>query len=265
MGMTAPAVLASFVRLLAIIWLCWMSVAVAATRVALVSSGGNGDAVKVVDLAETRLSADGSVALLDRCSVQRVVDEQKLSLSGLVNASHAVTVGRLLPVDLFAVVEADAEQKQIVGCVVFDARTGVRLWDAALSASGMEASADAIVAAVRAAQRKHGLQRKDLHALCLLPVRNADLPRELDSLCDSVELLLGRSLIASPHVAVLERQRLEHVTRQRSLPITEDFKALRATLVLVELEIGRAEGGRGMRGQVTLSSAAGGSLGNPWT
>jgi len=39
---------------------------------------------------------------------------------------------------------------------------------------------------------------QDLHTVGLLRVRNADLPRQFDSLCDTVGLLLERELTASP-------------------------------------------------------------------
>ena len=49
---------------------------------------------------------------------------------------------------------------------------------------------------------------QDLHTVGLLSVRNADLPRLSDCICDSVRLLLERELTASPGIAVLERRRL---------------------------------------------------------
>jgi len=83
----------------------------------------------VRDLALAKLGTDGNIALLDRATVERLLAEQKLSLSGLVDAATAGARGKILAVDLFAVVEYSPEAKQNAGIVVFDAATGVKFSD----------------------------------------------------------------------------------------------------------------------------------------
>jgi len=185
----------------------------AATRIALVGSGGNDGIGKVLDLATALLGKDTDLQLLDRAEVDRVLREQKFSLAGMVRAEDAVKAGQLLHVDLFAVLEGaltnEVEASPSLGLVVFDAKSGVRYADSALLASNTVSAASALAAAVRAAVVKSHLTSQDLHTIGLLSVRNADLPRQFDSICDSVGLLLERELTASPGIAVLERRRLE--------------------------------------------------------
>jgi hypothetical protein len=231
----------------------------APVRIALVSAEKGDRLVKVVTLAEVKLTELPGVEMLERSAIDRVLAEHKLTLSGLVAADQAVAVGKLLSVDLFAVVDAGADPKEVGGLVIFDARTGVRLWDAALPAGKLETTVKGVVDGVAAAQHKHDAADK-LRPICLLTVRNVDLPREMDSLCDSVGLLLERRLVASPDLAVLERRRLDQVNRERDVPTGSPLHKLKTSVITLELEVGKSEG-KGLRGTALLSDGKGKSLG----
>ena len=169
----------------------------AAVRIALVSSDKSESARNIMALAEVRLSSAPGLVLVDRQSIDKVLAEQKLSLAGEISADQALNLGKLLSVDLFGVVEVGLEAKGVAGLVVFDARTGVHLVDTALPSNTIGASVDAVVTAVQGAQRKNQ-DVAQLRPICLMAVRNANLPRHLDSFCDSVGLLLERQLSSSP-------------------------------------------------------------------
>ncbi len=231
----------------------------AATRLALVGSGGNGGVEKVLDAATALLSQDTDLQLLDRAEVGRVLREQELSLAGVARAESAVKAGQLLHADLFAVLEGaltnETAAAPSLGLVVFDAKSGARYADSALLASNALSAASATAAAVRAAVAKSHRTPQDLHTVALLLVRNADLPRESDSLCDAVGLLLERELTASPGIAVLERRRLEQVNLERSLAGGADANRLLSSLLMMQLDIGRD--GAGLRGTLALVGADG--------
>ena len=225
-----------------------------ATRVALVGSDGNDGSGKVLDLATALLGKDTDLQLLDRAEVDRVLREQAFSLAGMVRAEDAVKAGQLLHVDLFAVLEGsltnESQASVSMGLVVFDAKTGVRYADSALLASNAVSAASAVAAAVRAAVVKSHLTSQELHTVGLLSVRNADLPRQFDSICDSVGLLLERELTASPGIAVLERRRLEQVNKERSVAPDAEGNRLLSSLLMMQLDIGRD--GDGLRGTITF-------------
>lgn len=127
----------------------------ASVRVALVGSQGVGLAGGVVALAEAQLSARDGLEILDRQHVDRVLQEQKLAVGGLVDAAGAVKAGALLAVDLFVVVEQSEDGKDTLGCVIYDTGTGLRLWDAALAAKELEGVVEEVVSAVdRAVTRR---------------------------------------------------------------------------------------------------------------
>ena len=142
-----------------------------------------------------------------------------------------------------------------LGLVVFDAKTGVRYADMALTASNTVSAASATAESVRAAVAKSRRSPEDLHTVGLLLVRNADMPRQFDGLCDAVGLLLERELTASPGIAVLERRRLEQVTKERSVAPDAEGNRLLTSLRMIELDISRD--GDGLRGTLALAGADG--------
>jgi hypothetical protein len=229
-------------------------------RIALVSAEKGETLVKVLTVAEAKLSELSGVEMLERAAIDRVLAEHKLTLSGLVAADQAVAIGKLLTVDLFAVLDAGADAKEVGGLVIFDAHTGVRLWDAALPAGKFDATVRGVVDAVAAARQKHQ-KVKQLRPVCVLTVRNVDLPRDMDAFCDSVGLLLERRLVASPDLAVLERRRLNQVNRERDLPTASPLRQLLASVVTLELEVGRSAEKDGLRATALLSDGQGKSLG----
>jgi hypothetical protein len=231
-----------------------------ATRVALVSTDGKEVVRNVLDLAEAELGSATKIEILERRQIERVLSEQKLSLSGLVEANQIVAAGKLLSVDLFSVVETAAGGKEALGLVVFQAQTGVRLWDAPLPAGEAKQVAKALATRVHQAVEKSRSAPRQMTPLCLLGVRNADLPRELDSFCESVGLMLERRLLGSPSIVVLERKRLDYLNQEKSLPKEDAQKELLASLYLLELEVSRAKKGAGLRARALVTDSKGKKL-----
>lgn len=229
-------------------------------RVALVSSATGPSVNSLLDLAHVKVSMQPGVELLDRQAMAKILREQNLSLSGLVDANTAAAAGKLLSVELFALVEADPITKEALGLIVYDAATGVKLHDAALPTGKLDEQIDAVSSGIRRAADKEAAGLKGLHTVCLLSARNADLPRAQDSLAHTLAFLLERQLLGSPNLAVLERKRLDFVTKEKMLPTASvQNKALFASLVMIDVEVSRA--GTGIRATAFLTDNQGKQLG----
>jgi hypothetical protein len=234
----------------------------AATRVALLASDDHDSRIAgILSLAETELTGQANIALVERGQIERVVREQQLSRTGLIDSDHAVRVGQILAADVLASVEADTNAKAI-GLIVFDASTGIRLLDEAVTAPS-DSELGKLIAnriALALGKRQH---LNTLRTVCLVTVRNADLPRDMDGLCDAIGRLVERTLVRSPGVALMERGRLDAVTRERALSDEAARRQLLASLVMIELEIGRD--GRGLRATAILTDWTGKRIGKPIT
>lgn len=232
--------------------------ALAASRVALIhATDGDAQAAQIVSLAETLVGQQNGVQLIERQQIERVLREQQISLSGVVDAEHAIKVGRIVSADLLASVETSPGSRAI-GLVVFDAASGVRLSDRTITAADDGETAQAIANGVLQAISKRQHSEK-VRTICLLSVRNADLPAGMDGFCDALGRLLERNLVRSDGVALLERSRLEQVTRERALSEQASREQLLASVILVNLDVSRSE--HGIVGTALLSDAAGRSLG----
>ena len=227
----------------------------ASVRVALVGTHDGGVAGGVVALAEAQLSSRDGLEVLDRQHVDRVLKEQKLSVSGLVDAGWAIKAGQLLSADLFALVEQSTDGKETLACIVYDTKAGLRLCDTTLSGDGIEVVSGEVVTCVERATQKRAAGIANVKTLSLVGVRNADLPRSLDTTCESLGLLLERELARSGDVALLERKRLGWLQQERTLTATETDRKLLSSALQADLQFARQADG--VRATVIVTDAAG--------
>lgn len=205
-----------------------------AVRIAIVSLGDDA-ASDLVALSEAKLSKVATIQLVERAAINAALSEQSLAASGLMDASHAIALGKVVRADLLATVDVtESVGGRLRSIIVFDSASGVRLCDVALVAPGSEANADAIVDAVRDSAAKH-VAAGHAKTICLLTVRNADLAPSDAGVPDAIGVLLERALIRSPQIAMLERERLVQITRERAL--TGAGNALIPSIVTLEMDL----------------------------
>ena len=146
--------------------------------------------------------------------------------------------------------------------------TGVKLWDNAFHADGtLEKHADEVASRHdRAARHQVGMAGSPAKistplascgcAQCRLftfPDKNALLFKLLAG-------ILERRLVSSTRMAVLERKRLEFVNQEKNLVQTPAYKSLLASLLLVEMQVSRADQGDGVKVLVFLTNQQGTSI-----
>jgi hypothetical protein len=237
--------------------LCGATALAEPVRLALVSTQRSAQADQVLALSEAQLSTETDLELLDRTSIQRLIEEQKLSAGGLLDPQRALAAGELLTADIFAVVEAQAGTEEVIGLIVYDTRTGVRLCDVTLPPGAIEKTVTALVEGVRLALRKQRLPADKAWTVCVLGVRNGDLPRAYDPWCTAMARLLERRLVQCPTLTLLERSHLGHATRERNLTGSPTADTLLASLAQIEIELSRGGSREEVRAVAAVSDAAG--------
>ena len=216
-------------------WLILFSELAAATRIAIVSEKTS----NLSDLLTAELSNETGLALLDRSEIRKIFKEHKISVES-IDSKQILSLNKLLKTDLFVVLESELKTKKPIGLVVFDANTGVRYWDSALPEDEVDIVAGFAVNAVKQAlgKRQKALGGK-LKYISLLSVRNADLPRNKDPFCKAIGILLMRQLGNSANFAVLERNYLDYVTKERNLAIDKSVNQLKTSTLILDLEVSR--------------------------
>ncbi len=232
------------------------------TRVAIVTTGPSAPpAEKLASHVIVQLTKDEKLEVLERTDVQRILSEQDLARRGINNAKDALQLGQTLEVDLFAVLQVDPAYENGVGLVCYDAHSGLRLWDGLVEGEKFEDRSASVASAVSgsAAKQRERNSTKEPLTLCFLDVRNTDLPRDMDSTCKLIGMLLERQLLACPTLAVLERSRLEHVNKERTLTTQSDDRIF-GSLVCLRLDIGRTGRGDGLKVHIQLQAPDGKKL-----
>lgn len=232
------------------------------TRVAIVSTGPSTTAVDNLEShVVVQLTKEAKLEILERTEVQRILSEQGLARRGITNAKEVLQLGQILEVDLFAVLQVDSAYENGVGLVCYDARSGLRLWDGVVEGEEFEDRSASIASAISrsATKQREGVSTKGLLAICLLDVRNTDLPREMDGTCQLIGMLLERQLLDCPTLAVLERSRLEQVNKERTITASPD-NHLFGSLVCLVLDIGRTVHGDGLKVNIQLQAPDGKKL-----
>ncbi len=221
---------------------CCLSTAVLAhaTRVAVVFRGDS-RAGEICALTGVQLSSTAGIELVERQNLDKILAEQTLAGSGEIDAATAIQIGKLARADVLASIEADSTDKHVsASLVIFDTVSGVRLCDVALTDDEVEAQANASVSAIRNALQKRAGGAK-ARTVCLLTVRNVDLPAAERGVCDGIGALLERSMIDSPQITLLERERLEQVNRERAVSTDSgETSPLLASVVTLEMDVARS-------------------------
>ncbi len=198
-------------------------------RLALVC-GGNSLPEGLLALTEADLFDDSGIVMIERTEIDKILSEQKIS--GLFGSADAMQLGRILQVNIFAVLERRS-------VVVFDAETGLRYADESLS-DDLESSRDKVARAIKDSARKwRKRENNELPLFGVLEVRNADFPVERDAWCKAVVGLLERELLENG-AGVLERSRLVMVSRERTLT-RNDSNHLLASMNQIDLEFTRGK------------------------
>lgn len=226
--------------------------------VALVSSPKAENLAMTVQAAMSDLPAAKTIQFVERAKIRDVVREQ--SLQPLADARQAVAIGQLLGAHLFVSLESNAEGTAATGVVIFDAATGARLIDRAASESEPEKIAAALSEAISQAEAKRNAAGT-ARPMCVVAVRNADLPRAQESVCQAVALLFERAIVADPAGQLLERSRLEQINTERALATGTATGQLKAALMLVDLQISRGDKPGTLKATAFLSHSGGESLG----
>lgn len=192
--------------------------------------GGEPKPVELLALVEAKLFESDGLDMVERDEIDQVLAEQKLA--GLFDVNSALQLGKILRVDLFAVLEPTS-------IVVFDATTGLRYADETLPENFEKAVKIVVENVEKSVEKRAKLKDRKLETYGILEIRNADFPMERDVWCKAVAGMLERQLLRNG-AAVLERSRLGQVNRERQLT-SDGSNDLLTSMKLIDLEFTRGE------------------------
>ncbi len=219
--------------------------------------GKVGDLADLVTVGLLKPEGPEGIQLVERERVRAVLAEQGLGASGLAEPGTAVRLGRLLPADVLVFVERlgkvdpPACRVQIV-----ETRTGVTLGAVLASETSLGEQASVATAAVGSALAKLVVPDAERRYVGILGFRSEEMGRALEGTAEATGALLSVDLGASPSVVLLDREHLEHLSRERNLTGVE--LELRSSAVLVDGALRRTADGKHLAVTVKFRPLAGG-------
>jgi len=236
----------------------------ATVRVALIADKASGlHKSPLVSLLEVELSRKDNIQLLERAEIDKILQEQQLSVAGLLQRHSAVKVGRLLRVDAFLLLstEADKDQKQnrnkLLRVRLMETAHGLRLLDSFEEPDGakLEDTVKRITEKVIAAVPKIMLPPGEAIPVGIVDIHRVQLGERYQWLARTLPAMLSARLSKEPRIIMLEREDLKILHDEKLLAEGEDAEFW-SSAVLVEGYL-RRRGVRDVEIKLSLRPASG--------
>jgi hypothetical protein len=221
----------------------------AAIKIALV--GNSPEANKVADLVLVEMQKDNDIEFLERNDVKKILKEHKLIATGM-SGYGLVKLNQFLHVDLFAVISSKTVGNKTIpsAVLVFDARNGFRLENVSLSVKN---NIQQIAKTLRQAVKKSQQPSKQI-LLSVAAIRNAGVAEHFKYKMAFIAADIERKLQGLKNIAVLERNYLGNVNRERKL--THKVFKLAPSAFLLRLEFSPESTPKKIKLKLRITNAA---------
>lgn len=205
----------------------------------IAGQGSRAPSNSVLDRLEVRMTQEKGVAVLERKEIDRILREQKLSASGLVERDSAVRLGQICRADLFLIVERFSTANLVEYRFQFiDTRTGLALGSHFLPAAAVEKDTEGIVPFLSHALGWLQTPEGERRYIGFLGYHAEQRGANLDGVPDALAAILAHELSRSSNVLVVDREHLEKLQMEQDLTGVDMQLALSAFLIEGELRPG---------------------------
>ena len=190
----------------------------------------------LISFLETKLSAKAGVQLLERGQIDKILDEQKMSLSGLLDRNSIIKVGQILRADAFLMLSAEDTQDtgQLIRIRFVDSNKGLRLIDTfeEINPSQEEAAADRIIKKINESIPKIQLTADKAVLVGIIGIHRVQLGEQYQWLERVLPAMLSSGLGKEPRIIVLEREDLKVLQDEKLLTPGSDSKFFSSTVLI---------------------------------
>ncbi|MFA7230731.1 MAG: hypothetical protein WC071_05630, partial [Victivallaceae bacterium] len=188
---------------------------------------------ELADATMAKLS-EKNVLFVERIKIDRVIKEQKLSQSGLVNASSLIRTGAMLRADIIVVLAKTFDKTRFVA---FDVKTGVRLQDILFNSVDFETKLDWTASAVfKSIEKDQSIKTKNVTLFSFLPINLISLQQNGITSAEMTEMLLKQGLLKNENYLVLERDQIDALVDEKIISQSALNDLLPGSYI-VELEV----------------------------
>jgi hypothetical protein len=205
------------------------------------------DKSPLVSLLEVQLSNNKNIKLLERAQIDKIMQEQQLSASGLLERTNAIKIGQLLRADAFVIITPENQTGQagdLIRVRVAQAAHGLRLLDyfEQIDASKPDDTAQKISKRIDSVITKLSLPAGQAIPVGIVDIHRVQLGDRYKILERSLPVLLSVRLGIEPKLIMLEREDLKVLMDEKLRTAGEDSKFW-GSAVLIEGNLQPKNGG----------------------
>jgi hypothetical protein len=193
----------------------------------------------MADLLTADLAQWPRLELVERRQIQSVLDELRLSSSGLTAASNALQFGKLAKADALVLLDAHPQEKgpPAIRVRLVETRSAVRWLDVLLPTSEYQRDRLMIVHALQRVREKLTLSDKQRRYIGVMSIKTGEPGESLKAFCRTLTTVVETELALQPDVVVLEREQIQRLAAEQDLTGAE--LALRRSTRLLEASVQR--------------------------
>jgi hypothetical protein len=201
-----------------------------ALNIAVIADKTGGlDKSPLISLLEVQLSNNKNIKLVERAQIDKILQEQQLSATGLLERNNTIKIGQLLRADAFIILSLENQTEKVGDLIrVRLAQTahGLRLLDyfEQIEVSKPDEVAQKIIKRLESVIVKLSLPVGAAVPVGIVDIHRVQLGDKYRILERSLPMLLSVSLGIEPKIIMLEREDLKILQDEKLRTSGEDFK-----------------------------------------
>ena len=179
---------------------------------------------------------ENKLKFVERDQLNKVIAEQKLTLSGMVNTNSLFKVSKLLGADIIAQIIGGANSRIPDRIIIFNAKTGVRLEDRFLSNKGFDNDIVEILEILNKALYKDKARRYGkVKNISFIPINMISDDKKILKSTTLAQIYLKQKLLSQKEIVLLERDLVDLLIEEKLIN-PDILRSLKRCNFAVELE-----------------------------
>lgn len=226
--------------LAAILWLTSSVFAASDKKInlAIIADKSSGlDNSPLISLLEVELSQKDGIRLLERTAIDKILEEQQLSATGLLDRNTTIKIGKLLRADAFIILSTESQSKEsgdLIRVRVSETAHGLRLVDSfeQSKSSNPKETVERIVQKIKSVLNKINQPDEKLIPIGIVDIHRVQLGEQYKMLERTLPTMLSVRLSLEPQIIMLEREDLKVLLDEKLRTEGKDTKFWNSAILI---------------------------------